>query len=268
MGATGTLGRSRSRWSRIRNSEEPNGRRIAVLTGASGGIGEGITESLKAADVVVVGISRTEAAATDRWIRCDVSDPEQVDSAVQQVKDVYGRIDILVNAAGFAQGASLTETSVALWCETIDVNLTGTFLMMRRVVPDMACRRWGRIVNVASIAASQGEPRMAAFAAATCGVLGLTRSVAHQVAKSGITVNAICAGMVEAGRLDSVAPARGVDQAFETTGLRHHRACSTRPHWRVMEVWEVADLVAFLVSDDARGISGQGIDLCDGVVCG
>ena len=216
----------------------------------------------------MVGISRTEAAATDRWIRCDVSDPEQVDSAVQQVKDVYGRIDILVNAAGFAQNASLTETSVALRCETIDVNLTGTFLMMRRVVPDMACRRWGRIVNVASIAASQGDPRMAPFAAATRGVLGLTRSVAHQVAKSGITANAIGAGMVEAGRLDGVAPAWVSTKLSKRPVFDITARVRPTPHRRMMEVWEVADLVAVPMSDDARGISGQGIDPCDGVVCG
>jgi NAD(P)-dependent dehydrogenase (short-subunit alcohol dehydrogenase family) len=243
---------------------EPGARRIAIVTGASRGIGAGIAVVLKAAGITVIGISKfQDATAVDRWIRCDVSDPDQVEGAVSQVEAVYGGVDILVNCAGIGEQATLTETSLALWCETIDVNLTGTFLMMRRVVPSMLCRQWGRIVNIASMAGRWGDPEMVAYAASKHGILGLTRSVALQVGRSGVTVNALCPSVVDGGMTEDARRARSV-RGGRSAGFDERMTRVASPPDRLVQVWEVATLVGFLVSEGARSINGQGIDLCAG----
>lgn len=239
---------------------------VAIVTGASRGIGKGITQSLKLRGVTVVGLSKANVAdAADLWIQCDVRDPDQVESAVQKSVDMYGSIDVLVNSAGCVQYETLTETSLSLWNETIDTNLTGTFLMMRRVIPLMIDRRWGRIVNIASVAAKRGEPLMAAYAASKHGVLGLTRSAALQVAQYGVTVNAVCPGAIDTDLVNG-ALKKWSEKYGRSVELGRRVARSASPQNRFMEVAEVAGLVDFLVSDSAHGINGQAINICGGTL--
>lgn len=240
--------------------------RVALVTGASRGIGQCIAQTLHAGRFKVAGVSIKNRATTgDEWFQCDVSDAAQVRETVQAIIASFGRIDILVNSAGIAEYAALTETSLDLWNRTIAVNLTGTFLMMREVLPLMCRQGWGRIVNVASTAAKRGEPQMAAYATSKHALLGLTRSAALQVAKTGVTVNAICPGPVPTDLLESgiCGWAAQTGRPVEV-GRKVFQASS--PQNRFVDVCEVANLVSFVVSDEARGINGQSINLCGGAV--
>src|SRR6187549_1385600 len=127
----------------------------------------------------------------------DVADPESVRALFRDVRGKLGAIDILVNGAGVAPSAPLAKTTDAQWRQAIDVNLSGSFHCLREALPAMAAAGWGRVINVASIAGKTGMPYIAAYAASKHGVLGLTRSVAHEVATLGITANAICPGYVD-----------------------------------------------------------------------
>lgn len=243
-----------------------NRQKVALVTGASRGIGEGITKAFRAADIAVAGISVTkEASAANQWFRCDVSDTGQVQQTIKDVLSAFGRIDILVNSAGVAEYASLTDTSIELWNRTLAVNLTGAFLFMRQIMPMMVSVGWGRIVNIASTASKRGEPQMAAYSSSKHALIGLTRSAALQASKSGVTINAVCPGAVPTDLLDnglrdwSTRTGRPVDVAKRVFQ-------SVSPQNRFFEIDEVSALVNYLISDAARGINGQAINLCGGAV--
>jgi NAD(P)-dependent dehydrogenase (short-subunit alcohol dehydrogenase family) len=129
-------------------------------------------------------------------LSCDVGDRAQVEAAVRAAVEALGPIQILVNNAGIAASARVTETDDALWDQHLRVNLTGAFYASRAVLPAMLAARWGRIVNIASTAARQGFPYVVAYVASKHGLLGLTRALAVEVVGAGVTVNAICPGFV------------------------------------------------------------------------
>ena len=163
--------------------------RLALVTGGGRGIGRAIALAFarEGAHVAVTARTGVELAAVAAEIRalgrqalavpCDVAERAQVDAAVRQVADGLGAVEILVNNAGIAVSAKLLDTDDALWERHLRVNLTGAFLMTRAVLPGMLAARWGRIVNVASIAGRQGYPYIAAYAASKHGLLGLTRAL-------------------------------------------------------------------------------------------
>jgi NAD(P)-dependent dehydrogenase (short-subunit alcohol dehydrogenase family) len=181
------------------------------------------------------------------------------------MRERFGEADILVNNAGIAESATLVNTSDEFWQRHLGINLSGTFYCTRAALPAMLKNRWGRVINIASIAGKTGAPYIAAYSASKHGVLGLTRSVALEVATTGVTVNAICPGYVETDMVS-----RGVDRITSVTGLTAEEALESlrkmNPQNRFVTTDEVAAVVLLLASDEGRGINGQGINIDGGSV--
>lgn len=186
--------------------------RRALVTGGASGIGAAVVEAFVAegAQVVVLDLDAQVArrAAQDRGavggVGADVADEAAVAAAVATAEDQLGHVDVLVNSAGLLTQAPLVEMSLAQWRETIDVDLTGVFLMCRRVVPSMVARGHGRVINISSQLAIKGGLSLAHYSAAKAGVLGLTKSLALEVARDGVLVNAIAPGPVDTPLVDGI----------------------------------------------------------------
>lgn len=177
----------------------------ALVTGGASGIGRAIAAAFVEAGARVVVLDLDEpmaqTAATQMGalagIGGDVSDEHQVRDAVERATNLLGRLDVLVNAAGLLTQAPLIKMSLAQWRETVDVDLTGVFLMCRYVVPGMVARGHGRVINIASQLAIKGGVSLSHYSAAKAGVIGLTKSLALEVAPAGVLVNAIAPGPVD-----------------------------------------------------------------------
>jgi NAD(P)-dependent dehydrogenase (short-subunit alcohol dehydrogenase family) len=253
--------------------------KIAVITGGGRGIGRAVAFAFAREGASLALCSRTggelERVAADirrecrvevHYDLCDVSDPQAVTKFVLSAFNAYGRgADILVNNAGIAESAPVTRTDDAHWRRHLAVNLDGTFYFTRAALPAMIERGWGRIINIASIAGKTGAPYIAAYAASKHGVLGLTRSVALEVASKGVTVNAICPGYV-----DTEMTAHAVQQIEAKTGRTAadalDRIKSMSAQNRLVTPEEVAALALLLASEDGRGITGQAINVDGGSV--
>src|SRR3989449_9783510 len=251
--------------------------RIALVTGGGRGIGRAVALALAAegADVAVAARSADELEETVSAIRaagrrgeailCDVTQRSNVDAMVARVRTALGDPLILVNNAGIAGSAKLTDTSDEMWDRMLRVNATGAFYCTRAVLPTMLAAKWGRIVNVASIAAKAGAPYIAAYAASKHALLGLPRAVAAEVATRGITVNAVCPGYVDTGMTDaSTANISAKTGRSEQDARKILEGFS--PQGRLMTAAEAAGLVTFLCSEAARGVNGQGIVVDGGAV--
>ena len=237
----------------------------AVITGGGSGIGAAVAKRLLADGLRITLMGRSlerlqaqQAALGDVAVQvCDVGNEDSVTDAFA----LAGDVDILVNNAGQVETAPLARTSLELWQRLLNVNLTGSFLCSRAVLPGMLSRRQGRIVNVASTAALKGYAYVAAYCAAKHGVLGLTRALALEVAAKGVTVNAVCPGYTET---DIVASA--IDNIVAKTGRTPEQAkaefAKANPQGRLIQPGEVADTVAWLVN--ATGVNGQAIAVCGG----
>ena len=183
--------------------------RVAVVTGAATGLGRAIAllYAEEGADVGIVDRNGEGASSVARAIeaqgrraavaRADVGDETEVERAFAGLREALGDPDILVNNAGIATVSRLEDMASALWDEMLRVNLRSVFLCTRAVLPAMRARRWGRIINISSQLAHKGGEGMAHYAAAKAGILGLTRSLAHEVTADNIAVNAICPGPLD-----------------------------------------------------------------------
>jgi len=245
--------------------------RHAVVTGGGRGIGAAVASELArlGASVTIMGrdratLDRHAGDLAARWdvparaVVCDVADEDAVERAFAESAAALGDPYVLVNNAGQGVSAPLAETTREVWDRLLAVNLTGTFLCTRRVLPAMVAARAGRIVNVASTAGVRGYARLAAYSATKHGVVGLTRAVAAEVAKHGVTVNALCPGYVDTDMAQD-----GVDNLVRALGKTAEEAramlARTLPRGTLLDPAEVAGAVGWLCSPAAAGISGQAI---------
>ena len=253
--------------------------RLALITGGGRGIGRSIAREFarEGADVLVAArtLQQVEEVAQDIAesfqtralpFTCDVSDLASVEQLFAKVKNAFGRgPDIMINNAGIAESTPFLKTDDAHWRRHLEINLSGTFYCTRAALGEMIERGWGRIINVASIAGKTGAPYIAAYAASKHGVLGLTRSVALEVAAKGVTVNAICPGYV-----DTEMTTRGVENITSKTGRTVEQALDSikkmSPQNRLIDAEEVAALALLLASHEGRGINGQAINVDGGSV--
>jgi NAD(P)-dependent dehydrogenase (short-subunit alcohol dehydrogenase family) len=253
--------------------------RIALVTGGGRGIGRAIALAFAREGARVVVAARTakqvqevaEEVVTETKsvvvpVVCDVSDQTSVQQMFATVTEKFNvGVDIMVNNAGVAESAPLTKTDDELWHRHLAINLSGTFYCTRAALPGMLDRGWGRVINIASIAGKIGAAYIAAYAASKHGVLGLTRSVAVEVAAKGITVNAICPGYV-----DTEMTSRGLANIVTKTGRPISEALETiknmSPQKRLVTPEEVAAVALLLASEEGRGINGQAINIDGGTV--
>lgn len=243
----------------------------ALVTGGSRGIGAVITSALSAHGARVTVLSRNAARSDDSAssnrhdVSADVTDASAVARAFEQARSHFGPIAILVNNAGQAASAPFLKTDAALWRRMNSVNLDGPFHCTQSALPDMLAAGWGRIVNVASTAGLTGFGYITAYCAAKHAVIGLTRSLALEVATKGVTVNAVCPGytdtdMVKQTIANIVAKTgRTPEQALAELTLRN-------PQKRLIKPEEVANAVAWLCLPGSEAITGQAIAISGGEV--
>jgi 3-oxoacyl-[acyl-carrier protein] reductase len=260
--------------------------RVALVTGAGRlrGIGRATAVALAdmGADVVVTGTGRDpstfpedekqvgwrDVESTAEHIRAhgrraltwvgDISRAEEVQRLVDRIMQVFGRLDILVNNAAYPRGndrVPVLELDEAIWRKVLEIKLTGAFLLCKCIVPIMMQQRWGRIINLSSVAGKRGVPNTAAYCTANFGIQGFTQALAMEVARHGITVNAVCPGTIDTARMDVLG--RGETWQRQVESIPMGRAASDE---------EVAGLIAFLCSPAAAYMTGQSINIDGGVV--
>ncbi len=227
----------------------------AFITGGNRGIGLAIAQHLKAEGAIVTVASRG-ASVIDGMsaVKCDVADERSIDRALAGARDMHGPIALLVNNAGIAESAPLGRTTTEMWTRILATNLTGTFLCSRGVVEEMKRARYGRILNISSIAGLGGAAYIAAYCASKHGVVGLTRALAIELAEFGITTNAICPGYVETEMM-----AQAMANIMEKTGAteaqaREHLAQSN-PGGRIVTLEEVASTAIELITGAENGVA-------------
>lgn len=247
-----------------------------VVTGAAAGLGQIIAEEFarEGARLVLVDrqrVTETEkriasAGARSSAIRCDLTKESDVKAMAREAAAACdGRIDILVNNAGFNGKTNLIkDMKLADWDYTLRVNLTGTMLVCREIVPHMIKRKAGRILNVASNVARRGLPFRCDYVCSKWALLGLTQTLALELVSHGIRVNAVCPGPVEGDRIEQLvkmhAAAEGVDVA------EMHKAWENVPMKRFIQPQEVARVIKFLCSDDSSAMTGQALNITGGFI--
>ena len=256
-------------------SEQENQRRIqvdlsgqvAVVTGASRGIGKAIALALAASGAKVACVARNEeklratadeitaAGGTALVFSCDVTNTEGVDKVVEGVVDAWERLDIVVNNAGITRDTLIPRMADDDWDDVITTNLRSVFLLTRAATQVMMRQRSGRIINISSVSGLMGNPGQANYSASKAGIIGFTQTVARELAskKRKITVNAICPGFIATEMTDALGPA--LDEEVK----------KRIPAQRLGQAEEIADSVLYLSSDSAAYITGQTLTVDGGL---
>jgi ketoreductase len=252
--------------------------RVALITGATSGIGLAIAKNLAAqgnkvflcsrnvADVKLTVKQLRESGLEAAGTSCDVRSSEDVRNFVRAAVDHWGPVDILVNNAGRSGGGVTADIKDELWFDVIDTNLNSVFRMTREVLTTGGMREksWGRVINIASTAGKQGVVLGAPYSASKHGVVGFTKALGNELAKTGITVNAVCPGYVETPMAQRVR--QGYAAAWESSEDEIlERFQAKIPLGRYSTPDEVAGLVGYLTSDTAASITAQAINVCGGL---
>jgi 3-hydroxybutyrate dehydrogenase len=267
------------------------GGKAAAVTGGASGMGFAIAKALAedGADVAIGSLTRdrgtskqgeivnvlpSDALETARLrlaasgvravaLPLDVTVVDDVQKFVSATVAAFGRLDILVNAAGMTCEQTIVDHDDAVWLRVVDVNLNGTYYCTKAALPHMIRNKWGRIINISSTAGNVGGPRNGAYCAAKAGVLGLTRALALEVGEHNITVNAICPTWVNTdfGRMwiNSIAESEGVDGKAKLEEIE-----KTYPQRRIISPEEIGSLALYLAQEQAKGISGQDLTVSGG----
>ena len=234
----------------------------AIVTGGASGIGLAIVEALtqRGTKVAIFDVQQDTMAAALVRLReegatvsghvVDVSNRSQVEAAVAQVREELGPVLILVNSAGVEQFGKFAAITDDLWDRVMAINLRGPFVCAQAVLGDMKAAKWGRIVNISSSSAQSGQPFMAAYVSSKAGLIGLTKSMALELGRSGITVNTIPPGMIVTPMTD-----RAVAEGRFTDTIEHF--ASITPVRRAGEPNDIANAAMFLCMDESSYITGQ-----------
>ncbi len=250
--------------------------RHALVTGASRGIGYAVVRDLLRQGMRVTLMGRGQAGlqkaceqlaaeGETHFVVGDITKRADVQAAFASARQRFGVIDVLVNNAGQAVSERFDRLDEAAWQSMIDINLTGTFHCISEALPGMLEQQWGRVVNVVSTAGLTGYAYVSAYCAAKHGVIGLTRSLALETAKKGITVNAVCPGYTETDLVQDA-----IDNIMQKTGMTQEQAkaklAEGNPQGRLVQPEQVASAVTWLCQPDAAAVNGQSIPVDGGEV--
>ncbi len=251
--------------------------KVVAVTGASGGLGAELAMAFAAQGCRVALASRNQErlrTVSDKISRkggqalalsCDVTRREEVKRLETEIRTNWGSAQILVNNAGIARALRFVDMADAEWDEILDTNLTGAYNCCKAFLPAMIESGWGRIINIASTTAKVGYPYVTAYVASKHGLLGLTRSLALETARLGVTVNAICPGYVDDERTRENAKIMAAKTGKNTDEILQLFAASA-PQKRLIAPVEVASLALFVASEHCGGMTGQAINVDGGAV--
>lgn len=238
------------------------GGKTALVTGASGGIGQDIARALHRAGATVT-LSGTRREALDKLagefsgrvhvLPCNLADKDETEKLIPAAEAAMGGLDILVNNAGVTRDALFMRISDEDWQDVLNVNLTSAFRLMRAAVRGMIRKRFGRIIGITSIVGVTGNPGQGAYAAAKAGMIGMSKSLAHEVAARGVTVNCVAPGMIASPMIDAL------------TDAQRAAMLQRIPASRVGQGLEVAAAVVFLASAEAAYVTGQTLHVNGGM---
>jgi NAD(P)-dependent dehydrogenase (short-subunit alcohol dehydrogenase family) len=251
--------------------------KVVLVTGGSRGIGRSIALAFapQGSHVAVAGRNEASLNSVAEEIRslgaqplpltCDVTARQEVEALWEKIRKRFGPVQILINNAGMAPAVSFLEMEDSLWDEVLKTNLTGTYYCCKIFLPEMIASGWGRIINIASVVAKVAYSHVSAYTTSKHAVLGLTRSLALETARAGVTVNAVCPGYV-----DTPLTLSNAKLMAEKTGKRVEDIlkmfAKSSPQNRLISPEEVADLAVMLASKSAAGITGQAINVDGGAV--
>lgn len=252
--------------------------KTAVITGSTSGIGLGIAEALakQGSNIVLNGFgdageieSLRDRLSRDHnvgvsYSKADISKPDQIGEMIEGARSEFGKVDILVNNAGIQHVAPVEEFPPEKWEAIIAINLSGAFYTTRMVVPAMKAEGWGRIVNIASAHGLRASPNKAAYVAAKHGVVGLTKTIAIELAGKGVTCNAVCPGFVLTPLVETQIEDRMKERGLDREAVIRDVILEKQPSKQFATVDQIADSVVFLASDSAAQITGTTLSIDGG----